>query len=343
MKKALFILIAALPVVAMIVAAEWYLREQTAARQQGKLEKNAALRQGVLIHQPSDDPVLVYELRPGASVEWQGIRYVINPSGFRDDPFPVPGAPVTPEPYRVVVIGDSVAWGWGVEMQQAWPYRLQQQLSTQLGRQVEVYNLAVNGYATPQEVRILEKHGLDLKPDLLILGYVLNDPEVEDGGLSRYFRDVNRIELLHAAKFFASFLVSYFHYQLNGDQANEGKAPTGDHYVLIHQMDLFKAVEDGFADLAKISQENDFEVMVVVTPVFRYESATTYPWRDVHQQVQQLAQQSGFLFYDSMARLGSQPASAVSFDEIHPNALGHQLVAEGVADALLNTPVLQVQ
>jgi len=187
-EKILYILIGLLPIIILLIATELHLRAQTAEWYDKKLSKNHALKNSLAIHRKSDDPLLVYELTPHAETTRQGILYKINAAGFRDDEFPIQATPKQPKEYRIVVLGDSVAWGWGVDMNQAWPQRLEEELKTSLNNpQISVYNLAVNGYATPQEVRIFSKYGLGYQPDLVILNYVLNDPEVEDGGLSWYF------------------------------------------------------------------------------------------------------------------------------------------------------------
>lgn len=58
-------------------------------------------------------------------------------------------------------------------MGHAFPQRLEQLVneSARNGRRVQVFNLAVNGYNTRQEVRAIELFGLSLKPDLVLVAY----------------------------------------------------------------------------------------------------------------------------------------------------------------------------
>ena len=74
------------------------------------------------------------------------------------------------EAFRVVVIGDSFSFGHGVEVEEAWPARLEGLLSEKLGRSVEVANLSVTGYGTDQQLLRFEERGLALKPDAVVLG-----------------------------------------------------------------------------------------------------------------------------------------------------------------------------
>jgi hypothetical protein len=77
------------------------------------------------LHQRSRNPTLMYELVPGAQTVRDGVAIAINAAGFRDDAFP---ATRPDDAYRIVVLGDSVAWGWGVPMAAAFPQVLERLL-----------------------------------------------------------------------------------------------------------------------------------------------------------------------------------------------------------------------
>ena len=70
-----------------------------------------------------------------------GVR--INADGFRGRALPDDAGTGA---MRVVVLGDSFPWGWGVEEEEAYP----QVLEGLLGPGAKVYNLGVPGYSTDQ-------------------------------------------------------------------------------------------------------------------------------------------------------------------------------------------------
>jgi hypothetical protein len=72
---------------------------------------------------------------------------------------------------RVVVLGDSTSWGWGVDDDLMWTRLVERAL----GPGVELINLAVPGYGTDQELWVLESVGLRYQPDVVLLGFVHND------------------------------------------------------------------------------------------------------------------------------------------------------------------------
>lgn len=114
----------------------------------------------------SDDEILVYELVPGARAHAFGADVEVNALGFRDHP---PRDP--PAPRRIVALGDSATFGVKLPAEVLWPTRLE----AALGPDTEVLNLGVVGYDVLEEVRFLERVGLALAPDLVVVGYHVND------------------------------------------------------------------------------------------------------------------------------------------------------------------------
>jgi lysophospholipase L1-like esterase len=70
---------------------------------------------------------------------------------------------------RVLVVGDSVSWGVGVRADEAWPARLGERLD------VEVVNLAMNGWDASQSASLLEAVGAAWAPHAVLYGAYTND------------------------------------------------------------------------------------------------------------------------------------------------------------------------
>ena len=117
------------------------------------------------------DPRLGWRLREG----WTGpfalphrtTQVTISPQGLRDKsytPTPAPGR------RRVLLLGDSMAWGFGVERDETF-----QKLLGDRFPDVDVVNDAVPGFGTDQELLLLEEQGLGFHPDLVLLLFHPND------------------------------------------------------------------------------------------------------------------------------------------------------------------------
>lgn len=75
--------------------------------------------------------------------------------------------------FRAVVLGDSVVNGYGVEDEQTFCALLEKKLSST--RPAEVLNMGIAGFCNAEELIQLQHVGLRYEPDLVILGYFVND------------------------------------------------------------------------------------------------------------------------------------------------------------------------
>ncbi len=91
-----------------------------------------------------------------------------NALGMRDREIPLKAAGT----YRVLVSGDSWAFGPGVEIGQTFPKVLERKLNAAFpDRRFEVFNAGVEGYGTDQELLLLRRHIDEIKPDLVLLEF----------------------------------------------------------------------------------------------------------------------------------------------------------------------------
>jgi hypothetical protein len=79
--------------------------------------------------------------------------------------------------YRIAVLGDSFVWGDGLPYDSAWSHKLEQKMLAKYDN-VEVMHWGINGWQTKEELAFYSTDGSKYKPDLLIIGYVDNDPDM---------------------------------------------------------------------------------------------------------------------------------------------------------------------
>ncbi len=153
---------------------------------------------------PSDNPKLAYELSPDTQItatyltprqrDWK-YHASTNAQGFRG----APAAPTKDRP-RVIVIGDSTAFGLGVSDDETFPVVLERALD---GR-VEVLNWGVPGYNLVQIVELLRTKGQTYEPDLVVYALNYNDLEpraIESAAVIRYTRLSNIYSIYRHVKF----------------------------------------------------------------------------------------------------------------------------------------------
>jgi len=137
------------------------------------------------------DPLLGWANKEGAGGRYSPDPAIpetdirINPQGFRGA-LPAPGKPAV---HRILFLGDSNTFGYGVEEEQ----RYSNLIATLSGNWFEQLNLGVFAYGPDQEALLLEKQGLAYQPATIILGISAGDLSdlmysINGGAAKPYFR-----------------------------------------------------------------------------------------------------------------------------------------------------------
>lgn len=96
------------------------------------------------------------------------VEVVINSQGMRDSEYSLERT----EKRRMLVLGDSFGWGFGVELHERFSEILEN-----IHPDWEIINASVSGYGTDQEFLFLKEKGIVLKPDVVLLLFCENDFE----------------------------------------------------------------------------------------------------------------------------------------------------------------------
>ncbi len=126
------------------------------------------------------DEELIYTLKPDTEAYFKGtstqmFHLKANSLGIREReiPFQKPD-----HLFRILLLGDSMSMGEGVELEEIYLKRLEALLETNQIKNVETINAAIRGYGNDQELILFRRMGRRFKPDLVILAFfVYNDME----------------------------------------------------------------------------------------------------------------------------------------------------------------------
>lgn len=123
--------------------------------------------------------------RPGVQVEYGdpefSTRLTHDSHGYRS---PEIRQERTPGKTRVLVLGDSFAYGIGVEDDETFSARL-----LRMDPRLEVINTGVSGYGTSQQLLLLREEGLAFAPDVVLVAFFWNDVA------NSFYREVPRFVL----------------------------------------------------------------------------------------------------------------------------------------------------
>lgn len=138
------------------------------------------------VYEASPVPGVGYRLLPNLDRHALGAELRTNSLGYRGPDRALRKRPGTT---RVVVLGDSHAFGFGVAYDEGLAARLESDLSEGSRGRVEVLNFAVPGYNADQVHAVFEGVALAFDPDLLVVVPSSNDHEpAQEAGEDGYLR-----------------------------------------------------------------------------------------------------------------------------------------------------------
>lgn len=121
----------------------------------------------------SDIPGAGHEHAPGKTGVYMGVPVTINSAGWRDREHSVEKENGT---VRIMMLGDSLTFGWGARPEDITSYRLERLLNAK-EKKFEVINTGIGNANTAMEATYFMKKAYVYKPDIVVLNYFINDAE----------------------------------------------------------------------------------------------------------------------------------------------------------------------
>lgn len=131
----------------------------------------------------SSDPLLGWKLKPYLRQSFSSpdflIELIVNGKGFRA---PEHNYEKPQDTFRIVGIGDSMLFGFGVNYEDTVLFSLERLLydNNPSAERIEAINLGIPGYNINQYYKILKTEGYRYRPDLVIMFFYQNDWRQDD-------------------------------------------------------------------------------------------------------------------------------------------------------------------
>jgi lysophospholipase L1-like esterase len=289
-------------------------------------------------------------MHPRKAYTWQAIPVQINDRGLRGPEVSLSKPPGT---YRILNLGDSVVFGWGVRYEDTYGHQLQLLLDERHageGTRYEVINAGVPGWNVENALAYLQAEGLDYGPDLILLNFtVVNDVY---GGNALEGSSQSPIEWLREHTYFWPFLTVQRHLllvRLGRKEAIPVLNPpeqASAYFPLDEGHPRWDVIWKPIHDMAALADAHGSDFFLVVLPTAFQVRDAGYP--KVPQQVLGArAKEEGIETLDLLPLFQracrEAPAGEVCGPEgrylwaemwMHPSALGHRLMAERILSVL---------
>ena len=94
-------------------------------------------------------------------------------------------------------------------------------------------------------------------------------------------------------------------------------------------------IRDAFETLKSLSEEHEFDVVIAAIPQL-FKEFDEYDSTYIHEFVMDLCEEKGFTCVDTLDAFSEYSVEEIiiSREDAHPNALGHRLIAEQIAEVL---------
>jgi lysophospholipase L1-like esterase len=304
---------------------------------------------------------------PHLSTKFGAVAVTINSRGWRDAEYSLEkpqGAT------RLMVVGDSVVFGYGVEMEDMFPKVLERELNSQAQGHYEVISLGGAASHTHAQKNMIKDNVSVNKPDLVILAFNLNDilPAVTDNAPAPDTRRFMAGSILRLRKRLDAAFRSNSHlYFMLRERikivlrkfaiASPTMLPLGAFDIESdYGIAAWRDTREALLEIAAHLKHEQIPFLLAILPVemqmspevadlYRREYGFTFADSLVNGKPQEwirdFAEQQGIAYVDLLTAFRRNPSEQKFFrvyggsiDWNHPNRRGHKIIAEELKRAL---------
>jgi hypothetical protein len=242
---------------------------------------------------------------PNQNIKLMGSEIRINSKGFR-------GPELSSDKDKIVTIGDSLTFGWGVEEQKTFSSLLQLKIDSDLPNKFDMVNMGVGNYNLSMSISNLIENYNDLKPKIVILFYFINDAEPIPSYNTNFLSENSAFFTLLVSVY--DTLRRIFFNDLNWKN----------YYLNLYTSDNSN-IYNSFVKFGTFCKTMNLTCIVVNYPELR--ELKPYPFDHITNLVKSLSNENNLYFYDLLPSLENYPPASlwVSASDPHPNGLANEI------------------
>ena len=266
----------------------------------------------------------------------------INKYGYRDSL----SKQYFKDAYRIMVLGDSSTFGWGLNFEETYPYFLKNELMKKNKKNIEVFNLGHPGFNLIEYHKLYLQTQKKIKPNLIVIGMNSNDYQtsklnlfIKDGIAREYNSIWYKIRIPSAI--LIKLRDSSLYLTIRNAYKNLKKILKSNSKLnyKIDQKAVNESKEKIFSILSKfgnIASENKIPIYMVYWPVDIEIKNKTHMYPEFLNLLKNASNRyDNMFFYDIFNEfVNSKQEIYNKFDLVHPSKYGHILIAKKLAESI---------
>ena len=241
--------------------------------------------------------------------------------------------PKPPGTFRILGLGDSVTYGSGVNAAETYLALVGQHIQRQFpGCTLEVLNAGRPAWDTIEEVKWLKQDGIRYEPDIVLIGFYLNDA-THLNAIPEYFERIERrLNFKNRSSWWYEHcnLYRFIKRRLDYHEVHQRilQRYKDSFYQSQEQWSLWLKCAEALREAQRMSREHGFRLLVVVLPILT-ELKGEYPFQDIIELVLTFCAENDIAAMTVLDGLRGYDARKlwIAPDDQHPNATGHRLIA----------------
>ena len=262
----------------------------------------------------AENPKIGHYHKPNVDAHLMGVEFKTNAHGWRDQDYDY----VRNDAYRIVILGDSLTVGWGVEQWETFEHLLEVRLNE--SSSVELINTGNGNYNSEQQANVYFEKGAKYAPDKVVMFYFINDAEVTPKQSEYQWLAYSRA-------------VTFFWSRVRGVFASPDLRQTFEgFYGALYKDDQpgWLASQAAFVELRNVLLNQGVEFQVVMIPELH--NVQEYPFADEYDKVFEFLVLNGVDVLDLRREFSSYQDDPVklwvALDDAHPSPLAHQMISD---------------
>lgn len=270
---------------------------------------------------PHPEKSLAFVHRPEAKGKFMGVSVRTNKEGWRDQNHSI--RITNPDKKRVMFLGDSITFGWGVPEDKRFSNLIQHHPDLK-DFSIEVFNLGHGNYNVSQSSALFRVSGKKYRPDLVVFNYFINDAELTQKiPTGKEWLGRSRIITLLWSRL-RHFIPTMF----------GSKKDYITYYKSLYTPSSagWLAAKESLIELK--NNVNEYGGQLIVTIIPDLHSLYHYPFSKEHDLIKGFLKDQKIRYYDLLKDLSVYENSRelwVSSDDAHPNEKAHQLISNSLA------------